>query len=199
MQTIYAKAVQTNAKSGNVAVPTGTTHVELPIVPLAGIGINVILFDSFGKMKMIQDIAQEAVNHFTKPDYIVCPEAKSIPLAQEMARLWNIDYFVLRKSKKLYMQDPKSIDTKSITSAQIQQLWYDANEIHVLQGKKVMLFDDVISTGGTIASLIAFKDACSLDVSSIASIYLEGSSDYIQSLVASYTFEHLGHLPIIVD
>lgn len=199
MQIIYGKPTTTDKKSGHVAVATGDIVIDLPIVPLTGTPINIVLFDSFGKLKLIQDIAHEAVKHFIKPDYIVCPEAKSIPLAQEMARLWDIDYFVLRKSKKLYMREPKSIDTKSITTSHAQQLWYDASEIHVLQGKKIMLFDDVISTGGTTASLIAFKEACSLDISSIASIYLEGKSDYIQGLTENYTFEHLGHLPIIIE
>ncbi|MFI3272185.1 MAG: phosphoribosyltransferase family protein [Pseudomonadota bacterium] len=197
MQTIYAKDKNIEYIDTQAKVYTGDTQIVLPVVPLAGTPINIILFDSFGQMKLIQDTAKEAVKHFTKPDYIVCPEAKSIPVAQEMARLWDIDYFVLRKSKKLYMQDPKSIDTKSITTLATQQLWYDASTIHVLQNKNIMIFDDVISSGGTIASVLAFAKDCSLCISSIASIFLEGHSPYVADLKASYTLEHLGFLPII--
>lgn len=197
MQKIYAKDKNITQKNEVATVCIGGIYVELPIVPLKGLPISIILFDSFGKMRLIQDIAQEAVKCFIKPDCIVCPEAKSIPVAQEMARLWNIEYFVLRKAKKLYMKEPKSIDTQSITTANPQQLWYDEMEVQALKGKKIMLFDDVISTGGTIASVVAFQKACELEVSSIASIFLEGESAYVKSLCDDYTLEHLGFLPIL--
>lgn len=197
MQTIYAKDRNIEYTENIAKVYAGDTIFELPVVNLSGTPINIILFDSFGQMKLIQDIAKEAVKHFTKPDYIVCPEAKSIPVAQEMARLWDIDYFVLRKSKKLYMQDPKSIDTKSITTLATQQLWYDALHIDMLHNKKVMIFDDVISSGGTIASVLEFAKVCSFSISSIASVFLEGHSPYVARLAESYSLEHLGFLPIL--
>ncbi len=197
MQTIYAKDQNIEYSDNLAKVYAGDMQIALPVVALVGTPIKIILFDSFGQMKLIQDIAKEAVKHFTKPDYIVCPEAKSIPVAQEMARLWDIDYFVLRKSKKLYMQDPKSIDTKSITTLATQQLWYDASTIHMLQNKNIMIFDDVISSGGTIASVLAFAKDCSLSISSIASIFLESHSPYVKSLEIDYDLEHLGFLPII--
>lgn len=197
MQTIYAKDRNIIYSENTAKVYAGDTLFELPIVPLQGTPIRIILFDSFGQMKLIHDIAQEAVKHFTKPDYIVCPEAKSIPVAQEMARLWGIDYFVLRKSRKLYMQAPKSIDTKSITTLASQHLWYDASIIGMLHHKNIMLFDDVISSGGTIASTLAFAKEGDLSISSIASIFLEGHSPYVASLAESYPLEHLGFLPIL--
>lgn len=197
MQKNYAKDKNITQKNEIATVSVGDIHIELPIVQLAGLPISIILFDSFGKMRLIQDIAKEAVKYFIKPDYIVCPEAKSIPVAQEMARLWDIEYFVLRKAKKLYMKEPKSIDTQSITTANPQQLWYDEVEAQALKGKKVMLFDDVISTGGTIASVVAFQKACGLEVTSIASIFLEGESAYVQSLCDDYVLEYLGFLPIL--
>lgn len=178
-------------------VLAGKIELELPIVPIPDAPISIILFDSFGDTKMIHEVAKEAVAHFTKPDILVCPEAKGIPLAQEMSRLWDIDYFVLRKSKKLYMHVPKNIDASSITTAGKQQLWYDLDKIHQLEGKNVMLFDDVISTGGTLAAMLAFANECHLNVSSIGTIFIEGESPLVQDTKKKYKVETLGYLPLL--
>lgn len=178
-------------------VYAGNLELELPIVPIPNAPISIILFDSFGKTKLINKVAKEAVKDFTKPDIIICPEAKAIPLTQEMARLWDIDYFVLRKDKKLYMQSPREIEANSITTSGKQKLCYDMGELHLLEGKKVMLFDDVISTGGTLAAMLAFVKECSLDVSSIATIFIEGESPFVQEVKSKYSLESLGSLPIL--
>ncbi len=176
----------------------GDIQVELPIVPLPGTNISILLFDSLGKTKLIQDLASEGIKSFPKPDVIVCPEAKAIPLTQEMARLWNIDYFVLRKAKKLYMKDPKKVDVRSITTGGEQYLWYDADILHMVKNKKVMLFDDVISTGGTLRGMLDFAEDNSLEISSISTIFLEGQSQLIDEIRAKYpSFQYLCPLHII--
>ncbi len=176
----------------------GDTKVELPIVPLPNTNISILLFDSLGKTKLIQDLAGEGIKNFTKPDVIVCPEAKAIPLTQEMARLWNIDYFVLRKAKKLYMKEAKSVDVRSITTGGVQHLWYDADILHMVKNKKVMLFDDVISTGGTLKGMLDFAEDNNLNISSISTIFLEGESPLIDEIRAKYAnFEFLCPLHII--
>ncbi len=197
MQTIYGKANIVTEKAGMAQICAGMLRISLPIIPLPDTAISIILFDSFGKTRLIQDIAKEIVAHFLKPDIIVCPEAKAIPVTQEMARLWDIDYFVLRKTQKLYMKKPQSIETQSITTKAKQTLCYDAACVDIFKGKKVMLFDDVISTGGTLAAMLAFATAHNLDIASIGSVFLEGESSYVQELTKTYVFEHLGVLPII--
>lgn len=178
-------------------VKAGSLELELPIVPIPDAPICIILFDSFGDTKLIHKVATEFVAHFTKPELLVCPEAKGIPLAQEISRLWNIDYFVLRKNKKLYMGNPKNINASSITTSGKQKLWYDLDKTHLFEGKKVMLFDDVISTGGTLAAMLAFAQECKLTISSIGTIFLEGESPLVQDVKKQYKFETLGHLPLI--
>ncbi len=179
-------------------IQAGRLNITLPVVPLKDAPISIILFDSFGKTKLIADIAQEVVSTFTKPDIIVCPEAKAIPLAQEMARLWNIDYFVLRKSQKPYMTTPQKLEYTSITSKGTQTLWFDDNESYQLKNKQVMLFDDVISTGGTLRAMLDFSKKKDLLVSSVATIFVEGDVVPLKEMLNnSYSLEYLGFLPLL--
>ncbi len=179
-------------------VKAGKLSIELPIVPLVGQDFSIILFDSFGDTKLIEILAKEAVENFTKPDVIICPEAKAIPLCQEIARRFEIDYFVLRKTKKLYMKEPKKIEYTSITTNTTQELWYDFSKVENLKNKKIMLFDDVISTGGTISAMIDFVKTNKLDVSSIATIFVEGDSQYRDNLTKDYNgIESLGKLQLL--
>ncbi len=180
-------------------VQVGEITTDLPVVPLPNSDIRIIVFDSLGKMQLIQDIAAQAVKHFTKPEVIICPEAKAIPLTQEMARLWDIDYFVLRKVQKVYMKTAKHITLQSITTEGSQKLWYDAQDIPALQGKKVMIFDDVISSGGTIDAVLNFAQENALTVHSVATIFIEGESARVQELQERYVkFETLGYLPLLM-
>ncbi len=179
-------------------IKTGNLNIELPVVPLQEAGISIILFDSFKDTSIIASIAQEAVKSFTKPDIMICPEVKALPLCIEMARLWNIEYFVLRKTQKVFMTEPRSISYYSITSKGEQRLWYDAQDAAKLQDKKVMLFDDVISTGGTLKALLNFAQSCKLNISSIATIYIEGEIEPLLTLTKDYNgIEYLGFLPIL--
>ncbi len=179
------------------SVILGSLTLELPILPIPNTNLNILAFDSFGNTQLIQAIAKEAIERFTRPDFIVCPEAKAIPLTQEMARLWNIDYFVLRKQRKLYMQDPQCLALRSITTMEEQQLWYDRGAMGFMKGKKGMIFDDVVSTGGTLQGLIKFAEENDVQVSTISTLFLEGQSDVVDDIRTRYTFEYLGYLPLI--
>ncbi len=178
-------------------VSLGSLSLDLPILPIPNTNLSILAFDSFGKTQLIQDIAHEAASCFTKPDYIICPEAKAIPLAQEMSRLWNIDYYVLRKQRKLYMQEPHCLELRSITTMEDQKLWYDKGAMGFMEGKKGMIFDDVVSTGGTLRGLVTFAEKNNLEISTISTIFLEGKSDLVDEIRARYAFEYLGYLPLI--
>ncbi len=182
------------------SVQTGDMIVNLPVVTLADTDIKIILFDSFSEtLPLLQEIALEGVKKFTKPDVIICPEAKAIPMAQELARHWGINYCVLRKSKKLYMVEPKQVDVsiQSITNKAKQELWYDMVHMSFLKGKKAMIFDDVVSTGETLLAMLSFVKEHDLEVTSIATVYLEGESPCVQEIRKEYKFEYLGFLPLL--
>ena len=88
-------------------------------------------------------------------DVIVTAEAKAIPLAYEMSRQSGKKYIPARKGKKLYMVDPVEVFDKSITTEKAQTLCVDRPELEYLDGKRVLIVDDVISTGGSLSAMEA--------------------------------------------
>ena len=87
-------------------------------------------------------------------DYIITAEAKGIPLAHEMARLaGNQKYFIARKKAKLYMTSVFEVTVNSITTEGEQKLYLDGADADLMRGKRVLIVDDVISTGESLAAL----------------------------------------------
>jgi adenine phosphoribosyltransferase len=86
-------------------------------------------------------------------DILVCPEAKAIPLAQALASLLKVNYVVVRKSVKGYMNDPLVENTNSITTIEEQQLVLDGTDVQKISGRNVCIVDDVVSTGGSLKSI----------------------------------------------
>ena len=116
--------------------------------------LDIAGFVIFGDVEMTVAAAGELLKKCPDFDFIVSPEAKAIPLAHEMARQSGKPYFVCRKGAKLYMQSPVSVNVRSITTDKEQTLFMDSLEGEQLRGKKVIILDDVISTG---ESLLAVK------------------------------------------
>lgn len=123
---------------------------ELPICPVndeLSIGAFVILGDA----KLSEASARELLKLAPEYDYIITAEAKGIPLAHEMARQHgDRTYFVARKTPKLYMTGVFQVDVRSITTAKDQMLYLDTAEAEQMKGKRILLVDDVISTGESI-------------------------------------------------
>ena len=87
-------------------------------------------------------------------DYMVAPEAKSIPLIHEMARQsGRNDYFLVRKAPKLYMNGVFEVEDRSITTQGVQKLYMDGADAKKMKGKRILILDDVISTGGSLAAV----------------------------------------------
>ena len=87
-------------------------------------------------------------------DYLFTAEAKSIPLIHEMARQSGAKkYFIARKGPKVYMPDPISVDDQSITTLSLQKLYLGSDDAALMRGKKILIVDDVISTGGSLLAL----------------------------------------------
>ncbi|ODU58544.1 MAG: adenine phosphoribosyltransferase [Clostridium sp. SCN 57-10] len=114
------------------------------------IGAFVILGDA----KLTVACAAELLTRAPEYDYIVTAEAKGIPLAHEMARQAGDDvYIIARKNPKLYMRDVFSVNVRSITTDGDQTLYLDGDDAARMRGKRILLVDDVISTGESIRSL----------------------------------------------
>lgn len=126
---------------------------ELPICPLnekIAIGAFVI----FGDPELTTACADKLLSLAPEYDYIITAEAKGIPLAHEMARLaGNQKYFVARKKAKAYMTGVFEVTVKSITTAGEQKLYLDKADAERMKGAKILIVDDVISTGESLSAL----------------------------------------------
>ena len=126
---------------------------ELPLCPLTD-DLMIGAFVIFGDVELTCASAKALLEKAPEYDYLLAPEAKAIPLIHEMARQsGQNDYFIVRKKKKAYMQNVIEVADTSITTEGEQRLYLDGNDAAKLKGKRILLVDDVISTGGSIAAV----------------------------------------------
>ncbi|MBE6769565.1 MAG: adenine phosphoribosyltransferase [Ruminococcaceae bacterium] len=112
--------------------------------------LDIAAFILFGDVEVTVAAAAELLKKVPEFDFIITPEAKSIPLAYEMARQSGKPYIVIRKGVKVYMRDPVSVTVRSITTAKEQKLFLGMEDVEKISGKKVLIVDDVISTGESL-------------------------------------------------
>lgn len=148
---------------------------ELALCPIND-KVSIGAFIIFGDVELTVAAVSELLKRCPDFDYIVTPEAKSIPIAYEMARQSGKKYFVIRKKAKLYMTDPVSVNVKSITTAAQQTLILDSKEGKQLTGKRVVIVDDVISTGKSMLAVEELLSKFSADVVAKAAILAEGDA-----------------------
>ena len=115
--------------------------------------LDIAAFILFGDVELTQACAKALLERAPDFDYIVTPEAKSIPLAYEMSRISGKRYIVVRKGVKVYMDRPEKVSDQSITTQKEQALYLGHEEGDLLDGKKVLIVDDVVSTGGSLAAV----------------------------------------------
>lgn len=114
------------------------------------IGAFVILGDAELSAACARDLLKKAPEY----DYIITAEAKGIPLAHEMARQHGDNkYFIARKKPKLYMTGVLEVTVNSITTAGEQKLYLDTADAQIMKGKKILIVDDVISTGESLSAI----------------------------------------------
>jgi adenine phosphoribosyltransferase len=108
-------------------------------------------FVMFGDVELTVHCAAELLKRAPEYDYLLAPEAKAIPLLYEMARQSGADkYFVARKGAKAYMSGTFEVSVKSITTMHVQKLVLDAADAELIRGKRILILDDVISTGESL-------------------------------------------------
>ena len=130
-------------------------HRDLPICKVTD-DLYIGAFVVFGDAELTVACARELLKLVPADsyDYMLTAEAKSIPLIHEMARQSGAKrYFIARKGPKAYMTDPIRVVDKSITTAGEQALYMGRDEVELIRGKRILLMDDVISTGGSIHAL----------------------------------------------
>jgi adenine phosphoribosyltransferase len=158
-------------------------------------GLRIAILNILGDTELVQVCARELGTKLngTKFDVLVTAEAKSIPLAYALAVEMNKPYIVLRKTYKPYMGDALKAETLSITTGQPQILVLDEKDREFMKGKKVLLVDDVISTGSTLQGMKMLMDKAEAEVVGEAAILTEGDRSQWMNIVS------LGHLPLFTE
>ncbi|MDR1464092.1 MAG: adenine phosphoribosyltransferase [Oscillospiraceae bacterium] len=156
-------------------VKLGDLQIELPLVT-APDGFQIYAFDSMGQTAWNLSAAAALIQQLAEIpfDVMITAESKAIALTEEMARLLGHErYVVLRKGKKLYMDNPLVVDVKSVTTTQPQRFFLGREQQRVLAGRRVCIVDDVISTGGTLEAVFSVAEQVGFEVVCVACVLTE--------------------------
>lgn len=156
---------------------------DLPICPVNE-NLYIAGFVIFGDPELTVACARELLQRAPEYDYIITAEAKGIPLAHEMARqAGNEKYILARKGPKLYMRDIFDVAVRSITTAKEQHLYLDGADAELMKGKRILVVDDVISTGESLAALEALVEKAGGTICGRMAILAEGDAQQRKDLV----------------
>ena len=156
---------------------------DLPICPVNE-NLYIAGFVIFGDPELTECCARELLKKAPEYDFIITAEAKGIPLAHEMARQAGDERYVLaRKGPKLYMQDVVSVTVNSITTAKEQKLYLDGADAKRIRGKRVLIVDDVISTGESLKALEALVEYAGGEICGRMAILAEGDAQNRKDLI----------------
>ena len=126
---------------------------DLPLCPISD-SLMIGAFVIFGDPELTTACAEELLKRAPEHDFMISAEAKGIPLVHEMARLeGNKKYFLARKAPKLYITGVFETAVHSITTANDQKLYLDTADAEQMKGKKILIVDDVISTGESLKAI----------------------------------------------
>lgn len=181
-----------NERPVHVVKIAGITR-ELPLFEVAP-GVTIAIFNCLGDTEVVKVASAELAKKLIdfSADVIVTAEAKSIPLAYELSAIMGLPYVVLRKTYKSYMGDAVKAETFSITTQKTQTLYLDQKDRLLIDCRRVILVDDVISTGSTLKAMTAVMDNAGGEVVVSAAVFTEGDQDW-SKVVA------LGNLPVSID
>jgi adenine phosphoribosyltransferase len=158
-------------------------------------GLKIAILNILGDTELVQACGKELAEKLKDTDYdvLVTAEAKSIPLVYALSVETMKPYVVLRKSYKPYMGDALKAETLSITTGQPQTLLLDEKDRELIQGKKVVILDDVISTGSTLQGMRMILEKAGASVVAETAIFTEGDRAQWNNIIS------LGHLPLFTD
>ena len=164
---------------------------DLPLVRVAP-KLRVALFNILGDTEIVKAVTPEIAAMLPDDtEVLLHPEGKGIPLVCELASYTGLPYIVPRKTQKQWMLDPISTNVKSITTGKDEKYWLDRRELPKMEGKKVAIVDDVISTGSTLAAMEDLVAKTGGTVVARVAILTEGDE--------REDVDALGHLPLFPD
>lgn len=160
---------------------TYTLHVagltrELPIIKLS-YDLSIASFVILGDTEIVKKTAPMIAKKLPEVDFVVTAEAKGIPLAYEISKVLNLnEYVVARKSVKAYMEESIEVEVNSITTTNSQKLYLNNRDAKKIKGKRIVLVDDVISTGQSLKALERLVEKAGGKVLAKAAILAEGDA-----------------------
>lgn len=154
----------------------GSVKRDLPICPVNE-GLSIAAFVVFGDYELTVECAKELLKVAPEHDYIITAEAKGIPLIHEMARQNGEErYMLARKNPKLYMTGVFEVNVRSITTEKDQKLYLDTADAELMKGKRILIIDDVISTGESLRALEQLVEAAGGIVAGKLCVLAEGDA-----------------------
>lgn len=166
---------------------------HLPLFEVAP-QVRIAVFNMLGDTEVVEAIAAELAQRVPQDvDALMTAEVKSIPLAHALAVRMGLPYVVARKTRKPYMAGALSVEVLSITTGAPQLLWLDGKDLDLVRGKRLVLVDDVISTGSTLAGMTRLVQEAGGTVVAEAAAFTEGNDPAKwQHIIA------IGNLPVFV-
>lgn len=186
---IHAKLMETSQPSYTMEIAGLERH--LPLCEVAS-GVRIAVLNILGDTALVEAAASALANRLAGLDYavLVTAEAKSIPLIHALSVATTRPYAVLRKSYKTYMGEALSATTRSITTGNEQVLYLDGKDRDLVAGARVVLVDDVISSGSTLQAMHSIMERAGATVVGETAILTEGDRENWSGVIA------LGHVPV---
>lgn len=153
--------------------------------------VAIAAFILFGDVEITEHSAKKLLEKVPEFDVILTPEAKAIPLAYEMSRQSGKKYVVARKAPKLYMGNPFCVEVKSITTEKEQKLYLGDDDILSLENKRVLIVDDVISTGESLKAVIKLCEKVGGEVAGKCAVFIEGDEQGKEDVI------YLSKIPLL--
>ena len=138
--------------------------------------LDIAAFIMFGDVEITEKAAAALLKIAPEHDIVITAEAKGIPLCYEMARQGCGKYIIARKGVKVYMPDPISVNVKSITTLSQQTLYLGSDDAELMRGKRVLIADDVISTGESLRALDALVNKAGGNIVGQVAVLAEGDA-----------------------
>jgi adenine phosphoribosyltransferase len=181
-------------KKETYAVEIAGVHRDLQLFEIKP-GLRIAILNILGDTELVQACARELAIKLKSIacDILVTAETKSIPLAYALAIEMKKPYVIFRKSYKPYMGNALKTETLSITTGEPQTLVLDEKDFDLIKGKKVVIVDDVISTGSTLQGMRLLTNKAGGNITAEAAIFTEGERAKWRDIIS------LGHLPVFSD
>jgi adenine phosphoribosyltransferase len=174
-------------------VTIGGLTRDLPLFEVAP-GIKIAIFNMLGDTEIVERAADLLAARMPQnAQVVVTPEVKAVPLAHAVSVRTDVPYVVARKIRKPYMVNCLEAEVVSITTGKPQTLYLDGKDRYLVEGKKSILLDDVISTGSTLRGLRLLMANANSPIVAEMAVFTEGNdADWSQVI-------SLGHLPVFTD